>query len=75
MHYETTATRIAARLVGARDKGEVASTYSDEELEILAWAMMGANVFLGLRFSVWSSADPKKVADVTSRMLRSGLEP
>ena len=74
-HYETTATRIASRLVGARDKGEVASTYSDEELEILAWAMMGANVFLGLRFSVWSSADPKKVADVTSRMLRSGLEP
>src|SRR6476659_3398849 len=36
-HYETTATRIAARLVAARDKGEVASTYSDEELEILAW--------------------------------------
>src|SRR5207253_8371537 len=65
-HYETTATRIAARLIAARDKGEVASTYSDEELEILAWAMMGANVFLGLRFSVWSSADPKKVADVTS---------
>src|SRR6476661_7695191 len=26
-HYETTATRIAARLVAARDKGEVASTY------------------------------------------------
>ena len=72
-HYETTATRIAARLAGARDKGEVGN-YSDEELEILAWAMMGANVFLGLRFSVWSSTDPKKVAEITSRMLRSGLK-
>lgn len=73
-HYETTATRIVARLVAARDKGEIAPNYSDEDLEILAWALMGANVFLGLRFSVWSSADATRVAEVTSRMVRSGLE-
>ena len=24
---------------------------------MLAWAMMGANVFLGLRFAVWDEAD------------------
>jgi AcrR family transcriptional regulator len=74
-HYETTASRIAARLAAARDKGEVSGSYLNEELDILAWAIMGANVFLGLRFSVWSSSDPKKVADITSRLLRSGLEP
>jgi AcrR family transcriptional regulator len=73
-HYQTTATRIAARLIAARDKGEISSGYSDDELDVLAWAIMGANVFLGLRFSVWASADPKRVAEVTSRMLRSGLE-
>src|SRR3954463_9569893 len=73
-HYETTALRIAARLVAARDKGELSKGYSDDELEMLAWAIMGANVFLGLRFSVWSSADARRVADVTSRFLRSGLE-
>jgi AcrR family transcriptional regulator len=73
-HYQTTATRIAARLIFARDKGEISDGYSDEELDVLAWAIMGANVFLGLRFSVWASADPKRVAEVTSRMLRSGLE-
>jgi AcrR family transcriptional regulator len=73
-HYETTATRIAARLIAGRDKGEISADYSDAELEMLAWAMMGANVFLGLRFSVWASEDPKRVADVTSRMLRSGLQ-
>jgi AcrR family transcriptional regulator len=73
-HYQTTATRIAARLISARDKGEISDGYSDEELDVLAWAIMGANVFLGLRFSVWASADPKRVAEVTSRMLRSGLE-
>jgi len=30
-------------------------------------------VFLGLKFAVWSSADPKRVAEVTSRLLRKGL--
>jgi AcrR family transcriptional regulator len=73
-HYETTATRIAARLMAARDKGEISDSYSNEELDILSWAIMGANVFLGLRYSVWSSSDPKTVADITSRLLRSGLE-
>jgi len=56
-HYETTATRIAARFVAARDKGEIAKDLSDKDLEILAWASMGANVFLGLRFAVWDDAD------------------
>jgi AcrR family transcriptional regulator len=72
-HYETTATRIAARLIAGRDAGEVSADYADEELEILAWALMGANVFLGLRFAVWSSTDPKLVADATGKLLRSGL--
>ena len=72
-HYETTATRIAARLRAARDKGEIADDLSDADLDIISWAMMGANVFLGLKFEVWSSADPKNVADVTSRLLRKGL--
>jgi AcrR family transcriptional regulator len=72
-HYETTATRIAARLASGREKGEIAADYSDEELDVLSWALMGANVFLGLRFAVWESADPAKVADATARLLRSGL--
>ena len=72
-HYETTATRIAARFAWARDKGELAADLTDEELEILAWASMGANVFLGLRYSVWSSGDTKRVAAVANRLLRKGL--
>jgi len=72
-HYETTATRIAARLKAARAKGEIASDLSDPDLDIIAWAMMGANVFLGLKFEVWSSANATRVADVTGRLLRKGL--
>jgi AcrR family transcriptional regulator len=73
-HYETTATRIARRLSAARDDGEIASDLSDEDLEIAAWAIMGANVFLGLRFSVWSSSDAKRVAAVSNRMVGQGLK-
>lgn len=72
-HYETTVKRIAARLSAARDKGEISKDFGDEEVEILAWALMGANVFLGLKFAVWSSADPKRVAEVTNQLLRRGL--
>jgi AcrR family transcriptional regulator len=72
-HYETTASRIAARLIAGRDNGQIASDYSDEELEIVAWALMGSNVFLGLRFAVWSSTDPKRIATATNKLLRKGL--
>lgn len=72
-HYETTASRIAARLSKARDQGEIDGRLSDADIDVLAWALMGANVFLGLRFSVWSNGDAARVAEVTSGMLRKGL--
>lgn len=72
-HYETTGNRITSRLIAARERGEVAADLSDEDLEILAWASMGANVFLGLRYSVWDSADPARVAAVANRMFRKGI--
>lgn len=72
-HYETTANRIAARLVAARDKGEIADAFSDGDLDVLAWGMMGANVFLGLRFAVWDGADPERVAEAMSRVWRTGF--
>jgi AcrR family transcriptional regulator len=72
-HYETTATRIAGRLRAARDKGEIAGPFSEGELDIVAWGMMGANVFLGLRFAVWDDADADKVAEVMTKVWRKGF--
>ena len=73
-HYETTASRIAARLVAGRKAGQISKQVSDEDIDVLAWAIMGANVFLGLKYSVWSSADAGRVAEAASRLLRKGLE-
>ena len=72
-HYETTATRIAARFRAARGKGEIAEDLTDRDLDILAWAIMGANVFLGLRFAVWDNADGAHIAEVMSRIWRQGI--
>jgi AcrR family transcriptional regulator len=72
-HYETTATRIAARLGTARDKGEIADSFSDQDFQVIAWGMMGANVFLGLRFAVWDDADAGSVAEAMSRVWRQGF--
>jgi len=72
-HYESTATRIAARLAVARDKGEISREFSNRDLAALAWGMMGANVFLGLRFAVWDDADPGHIATIMSRVWRRGF--
>ena len=72
-HYETTATRIAARLATAREKGEIADSFSDKDLQVAAWGMMGANVFLGLRYAVWDAADARHVAEAMSRVWRQGF--
>jgi AcrR family transcriptional regulator len=72
-HYETTASRIVTRLAAARDKGDIDASFTDEQLQVLAWAMMGANVFLGLRFFVWDDADENEVAAAMSRVWRQGF--
>src|SRR5918993_3959405 len=72
-HYETTAARIADRLAEAADRGELRKDESPFAHEVIAWALMGANVFLGLRFAVWSERDPDEVAAITNRLLRHGL--
>lgn len=73
-HYETTASRIAARLAAAADRGEI-SERDEFATEIRAWALMGMNVFLGLRFGVWGKERPADVAMEINSLLRHGLEP
>jgi AcrR family transcriptional regulator len=72
-HYESIAARIAARLREAAERGEMRSDESPIADEVHAWALMGANVFLGLRFAVWGQSDPDEVAAITNRLIRRGL--
>ncbi|WP_239017769.1 TetR/AcrR family transcriptional regulator [Sphingomonas aracearum] len=69
-HYTTTAERIAQRLAAAAVRGEV----RDGTGEVEAWAIMGMNVFLGLRYGVWGEDEPPEaLADAVARLLAQGL--
>ncbi|HVF36870.1 MAG TPA: TetR/AcrR family transcriptional regulator [Sphingomicrobium sp.] len=72
-HYESSANRIAARLQAATERGELRD---DGELaeEVRAWAIMGMNVFLGLRFGVWGNEDADEVATHANSLLSKGLK-
>ena len=72
-HYETTAARIAARLEAGAETGELKDGDA-LTTEIRAWALMGMNVFLGLRFGVWSNEKPEKVAEEVGKLLAAGLK-
>jgi len=70
LHYAVTAERIARRLEAAAVEGALVPHVS----EIHAWALMGMNVFLGLRYGVWNEdVAPDAVADTIADMLANGI--
>jgi AcrR family transcriptional regulator len=69
-HYENAAARIGARLRDGVERGELRLDIGEVE----AWAIMGMNVFLGLRYGVMTDdADLNAVADAANALLRRGL--
>ena len=50
-HYETIAERIAGRLAAGGDSGEFRPGLGELE----AWAVVGMNVFVALRYAVWGA--------------------
>jgi len=69
-HYESTARRIAERL----RKGVADGALRSDIGEIEAWALMGMNVFLGLRYGVWDvSAPVSDIAQTANRLIADGL--
>ena len=69
-HYEAAATRIAARLRAGAQRGEL----RDDVGEVEAWALMGMNVFLGLRYGVLATDLPvATVAERVGALLAQGL--
>jgi AcrR family transcriptional regulator len=70
LHYATTADRIRQRLTAAAANGDLRGDVG----EVHAWAVMGMNVFLGLRYGVWDEdVAPGDVADTVAEMLRRGI--
>lgn len=63
LHYRSTADRIASRLRAGAEQRE----FREGLGEIEAWAIMGMNVFLGLRYAIWKGAADPSLAQVAAR--------
>ncbi len=70
-HYETTGARILDRLREGARKGELRADLEEAH----AWAIMGMNVFLGLRYAVWGEGDlpAERVAAIAGDLLAKGI--
>jgi AcrR family transcriptional regulator len=70
-HYESTVAGYVASLKDAAGKGQLRA---DVE-EIHAWAIVGMNVFLGLRYGVMNEdRDVGEVANIAADFLTNGLK-
>lgn len=69
-HYESTARRIVDRL----EKGAARGEFREGLGEAYAWAIMGMNVFLGLRYAIFDeNRDIDEVVGVANDLLRRGI--
>ena len=69
-HYENMVAGYVASLKDAAAKGQVRT---DVE-EVHAWAIVGMNVFIGLRYGVMGEdRDATEVADIVADFLKNGL--
>ena len=69
-HYERTAQRIRERLSNGVQTGDLRPDID----EIEAWAIMGMNVFLGLRYSIWRQRDdPADISKTANMLLEKGI--
>lgn len=69
-HYENAAGRIAARL----DEDVAAGLVKSGHNEIRAWAIMGMNVFIGLRYGIWEDGQHyDDVSGAVEELLRDGI--
>ena len=71
-HYERIADRIEQRLKAGGRAEDLRADLGEPE----AWAVMGINVFLGLRYAIWAKdgdPDAATVAAAANRLLRIGI--
>jgi AcrR family transcriptional regulator len=70
-HYQDAAARIAARF----DEAVAQGLFMPGDNEVRAWAVMGMNVFIGLRYVVWDDGtiDPETIAREVNNLIAHGI--
>ena len=75
-HYVDVADTYARSLEAAFGRGEVRGEVSAGDWQVRAWAIMGMNVFLGLKFGVWDDGRPvDEIAAAAHALIADGIAP
>ena len=70
LHYEGAAARIVERLRAGETRGEVTGPIDEAH----GWAIMGMNVFLGLRYGIQKTKRPlEEIAAIGNGLIRHGI--
>jgi AcrR family transcriptional regulator len=73
-HYVDVADSYARSLEQAFGRGELRGEVSEGDWQVRAWAIMGMNVFLGLKFGVWETDRPvDEIAAAAHDLIVRGL--
>ena len=71
-HYEGFARSYRANLTRARQQGDI----REGDYEVWSWAIIGLDVFLGMRFAAWDeSRAPEDVAAAVVDLIGQGMRP
>lgn len=71
-YYEVFAEDYRRNLAAAGRNGQVRAGADEER----AWALIGMNVFLGLKYGVWNEdRSPAEIADAVADLIEHGLTP
>lgn len=71
-YYRVFARGYREHLEKAQARGEIC----EGDCDVRAWALIGMNVFLGMRFAAWNSdKSPAEVAAAVSELINRGLAP
>jgi len=69
-HYEGFARSYLANLDRAGERGEI----RPGDHEVWSWAIIGINVFLGMRFAAWDESEaPARIADAVLDLISHGM--
>lgn len=71
-HYEGFARSYAANLKKAGEHGEI----RPGDYQVWSWAIIGMNVFLGMRFAEWDESEaPLRIAESALDLIGNGMSP
>ncbi len=71
-HYESFARSYLANLGKADARGEI----RQGDYQVWSWAIMGINVFLGMRFAEWDESEsPLRIAESALDLIGNGMSP